>query len=1534
MSIFASTFCARCFAVPFLLKQIIERLIKFLKYIFGTVAVITFVLFLLMMALRLDFVQRRLAAFIADEIEDAYGIPIEIEAVEVRSLNDLRLKKVFIRDLAGDSLIYVDEARAYLQTMKLLQGKADINTLMLAAPDIRLNRETPDSPLNIQFIIDALTKNKKKDSSLKVRINQISLYDGRVTYDVLSEPCDSTGFDPNHVAVEDLSCNVSLKNLYKKDLDLNIRSISGVEKCGFVLDKFKARIKREEGKFLISNLELVTPRSNIASRCIEIDVDTTWSNVAIAGDIRSECLDIEDLAPFVTLPDTHIPPLAFDVEGYYGNDSVDADLSLGTLDASLLFSARVNMSSPFKDSRRGEVVLNELKVTRAMLDKALEIAKLDTLDYDIAEKLGDLSLEGQVCFNEGVMDASATLLCESGELGVDGSLYSDGKYRLNVQARGLKLETLTGIDGLEGCNVHVRANGNIKDAGNYANVKGQVRNLEYKGYTYAPIDFEGKYTGKGITASVSTDDPNAKALLTAKYSIGDETMLKVSLKADAVKPYNLRLLDTDKGQVIAFNLNGEYIDYGAGKTIINAKVDNLTVMDREDTTFVRNLYVSDNKAGEERMLVLNSDFAQISLYGRFDFSTIVSGLIESFKQHLPALEIASQSSTDVGDNEFYYDIAITNSRPLTHILGLPVTIHEPSRVYGTFNDNMKMYTIDGSVNRIDWGGMLIRQIKLKGNLTGKGVELNAQIQKPFPKDRKKFIYDDISEDVVLRLNANVSNNNISGILNWNNFKQDNVDVGMLRLEAALSRDRENDLYLNARIHSDSIIHKNEVWHIDEGTVTGKLDRLVVENVGLHSENQSLKVAGVIGKLPTDSLNVYLNDVDVSTVFDLINFRILKFDGKATGTALLTGVLSDFNADGHILVDDFTIDGADMGRGDVRVGWENKSKSILLDAGIYNHQEELTTVKGFLSQANDTITLKIDANNLNVGFIDSKLQAFLTETEGAGSGKVHLHGSWRSIDFDGAVALYCSTKVKATGVKYYFTGDSIHFSNGVMAFDNARLYDQYGNRGTISGDLRHRNLAKWTALFNITAKELLVYDMDDFGSLPFYGTVFGTGDAVIKSDSTGFLLKAKLRSDPHSQFVYDSNETSGARDNSFVTFTDNNKNKNNGETETKESEAKKVYSTTASKLTLDFMLDVNDNLELKVYTNLQTDDYISIYGTGPINAVYNDKTGFSMKGHLDLARGTYKFTIQDIFPKVFDIMKGGTLVFNGDPYKAELNLRTKYLVPSASLSDLTTEIAKRKTVKVNCIMDITGSLEAPDLAFDLELPEGSEEERELLASIASTPDQKNMQFVYLLGVGKFYTFDTNTAPTTSEVNTSTAVESLISNTISSQLSNMLGKIINSDNWDISGNISTSERGWNSMEVEGMLRGRLLNNRLLINGNLGYRENPIANRNFIGDFELQWLLSPKYNWSIKAYSKTNDRYFTKTDLTTQGVGTNILFEFDSWKWWGKKKDKDKEKNKDRKRKMKRSGRARKQVVKELPQPTEEPDSIQLQDIVDIR
>ena len=74
------------------------------------------------------------------------------------------------------------------------------------------------------------------------------------------------------------------------------------------------------------------------------------------------------------------------------------------------------------------------------------------------------------------------------------------------------------------------------------------------------------------------------------------------------------------------------------------------------------------------------------------------------------------------------------------------------------------------------------------------------------------------------------------------------------------------------------------------------------------------------------------------------------------------------------------------------------------------------------------------------------------------------------------------------------------------------------------------------------------------------------------------------------------------------------------------------------------------------------------------------------------------------------------------------------------------------------------------------------------------------------------------------------------------------------------------------------GRMLNNRLLLNGQFGYRDNATrATKSFIGDFDIQYLLLPNGNLSVKMYNMTNDRYFTKSSLNTQGLGIIMKKDF---------------------------------------------------------
>ena len=170
----------------------------------------------------------------------------------------------------------------------------------------------------------------------------------------------------------------------------------------------------------------------------------------------------------------------------------------------------------------------------------------------------------------------------------------------------------------------------------------------------------------------------------------------------------------------------------------------------------------------------------------------------------------------------------------------------------------------------------------------------------------------------------------------------------------------------------------------------------------------------------------------------------------------------------------------------------------------------------------------------------------------------------------------------------------------------------------------------------------------------------------------------------------------------------------------------------------------------------------------------------------------------------------------------------------------------------------------------------------IANIEPPAEQVNLQFIYLLGLGKFYTPDMaqNTQGTTNNM------ESFISSTISGQINNLLAGIISNENWNLASNLRAENMmtgesdldgdNWENMEIEGILEGRLLNNRLLINGSFGYRENPMYATNFIGDFDIRYLLTEKF--SLKGYNKTNDRYFSKTSLTTQGIGVVYQRDFE--------------------------------------------------------
>ena len=131
---------------------------------------------------------------------------------------------------------------------------------------------------------------------------------------------------------------------------------------------------------------------------------------------------------------------------------------------------------------------------------------------------------------------------------------------------------------------------------------------------------------------------------------------------------------------------------------------------------------------------------------------------------------------------------------------------------------------------------------------------------------------------------------------------------------------------------------------------------------------------------------------------------------------------------------------------------------------------------------------------------------------------------------------------------------------------------------------------------------------------------------------------------------------------------------------------------------------------------------------------------------------------------------------------------------------------------------------------------------------------NQQVLYLLAIGRFYAPSSATLNASSENNTvsnnvgqgTLAVQSFLSGTLSQQFNNAISGVMSNllgagNSISFGANIAPGNEGFSNAEYEGLLSGRLFNNRLLFNGQFGYRDNINTNsQSFIGDFSVQYLL----------------------------------------------------------------------------------------------
>lgn len=1124
----------------------------------------------------------------------------------------------------------------------------------------------------------------------------------------------------------------------------------------------------------------------------------------------------------------------------------------------------------------------------------------------VLERLGNVSFRGEVSGYFTDIVTYGQLHTDLGGVNMDLKLSSDKSkglfaYSGAVKTTDYKLGKLLANEQLGEITFNLDVHGrHVTDRLPVVELKGLIASVDYSRYRYENITLDGEYKQGGFNGKVALDDPNGSIYLNGDVNVSSRIpTFNFQAIINKLRPHDLNLTskypDTEFSLKLRANFTGGSVDEMIGE--IN--VDSLEFMSPEKQYFMNNMNIRASKQNNENQLRLTSEFLTASVEGKFQYHTLPASILNIMRKYVPSLILPPKKPIETHNN-FQFDIHIYNTDILSTIFDIPLTVYTHSTLKGYFNDPLQRLRVEGYFPRLQY----------KNNFIESGMIL---CENPSDHIRARVRLTNLKKKgaVNLSLDAQAKDDNISTTLNWGNSAAVTYS-GQLAAVAKFLRTEGEKPLLKAMVEvkPTDIILNDTLWQIHPSQVVVDSGKVDVNNFYFSHQDRYVRINGRLSDNPQDSVKVDLKDINMGYVFDIASISDdVNFEGDATGTAYASGVFKKPVMNTRLFIKNFSLNQGRLGDLNIYGEWDNENRGIRLDASIKDISTTPSRVTGIIHplKPESGLDLNIEANELNLKFLEHYMKSIANDIKGRATGKVHFYGKFKGLNLDGAVMTNASMNFDILNT-HFAIKDTILLAPTGLTFNNIHISDMEGHSGRMNGYLHFQHFKNLNYRFEIQANNMLVMNTKESTDMPFYGTVYGTGNALLTGNAIqGLDVNVAMTTNRNSIFTYINGSVASATSNQFIKFVDKTPRRTIQDSiqiisyyeqlQQKRQEAEEEQKTD---IRLNILVDATPDATMKIIMDPVAGDYISGKGTGNIRTEFYNKGDVKMFGSYQINQGVYKFSLQEVIRKDFVIKNGSTITFNGAPLDANLDIQASYTVNSASLNDLIPEesssIIQQPNVKVNCIMNLSGILVRPTIKLGIELPNERDEVQTLVRNYISTEEQMNMQILYLLGIGKFYTEDARNNQN------SNVMSSVLSSTLSGQLNNALSQVFETNNWNIGTNLSTGDKGWTDMEVEGILSGQLLNNRLLINGNFGYRDNPMANTNFVGDFEAEWLINRSGDIRLKAYNETNDRYYTKTNLTTQGVGIMYKKDFNKWsdlffwnKWKLRNKRKQEEKSK---------------------------------------
>jgi len=677
------------------------------------------------------------------------------------------------------------------------------------------------------------------------------------------------------------------------------------------------------------------------------------------------------------------------------------------------------------------------------------------------------------------------------------------------------------------------------------------------------------------------------------------------------------------------------------------------------------------------------------------------------------------------------------------------------------------------------------------------------------------------------------------------------------------------------IQKSEIKFKDVLWYLNEKDLDKnkivfdkKLLNFSFDDIALTHDNQKVEFKGFIYDYKSKDLNLNFTNIDINKLTP--EDSDFTFKGILNGNVNLKQNKNIYQPTASIFIDNLSINSVLLGKMNLDITGDEDLKKFNVNSTIVNENIESFNANGdFNIENNETKTnLDLRFNKFNLGVLGLIGGDIITNIKGFASGSTNINGIITDPIVNGRMYLENSgVSIPYLNVNYEFENNSIvDITENSFIFRNANISDsKYQSKGVLEGRVKHNKFSDWVLDIKVKSDRFLALDTKDSEDAAYFGTAFIDGIASISGPSNGLVINIDAKSEKGTTIKIPINDVSATGTNDYIHFLTTKEKNNIG---------KGVLNSSRNfnGLELKFNLDINPKAEIEVILNRNSGHGMKGRGNGNLLLEINTLGKFIMTGDFQVYEGTYNFKYGGIIDKKFKVKKFGSIVWEGDPLKANINLEAVYET-TANPAVLLDNPSINKKVPVDVVIGIKGNLSNVEPDFSINFPTVSSVLKSEIQYKLDDKDTRQKQALYLLSSGGFL----------SQLGIS---QSDLTGNIFEKFSGIFNDIFQDEegkfNLGIDYVLADKRPGSETDGRFGVTVSSKINDRITFNGKLGVPIGGINQSAVVGDVEVQYRVNEDGTLNLRVFNKENDISFIGQNIGyTQGLGLSYEIDFNTFK-----------------------------------------------------